>query len=71
MYKDYQLRIDKRENSLISKKAKEWKMVSGKLIRKLEVSLKLNPRGVEALTKLRTGTFMFTNQLVYAGKIYI
>ena len=67
--KDYQLRIEKREHSLISKNAKDWKLSSGKLLRKLEVSKKLNSNGAMLLTKLRTGTFMFTNNYVYSGKI--
>ena len=66
---NYSERIDKKDKTITTKLAKDYKIKSGKLIRKLEIQKTLKPLGVYQLMKLRTGTFNFTNNLVYKGFI--
>lgn len=66
---NYSSRIEKRDKTLATKLAKDYKIKSSKFIRKLEIQQSLKPLGVYQLMKLRTGTFNFTNNLVYKGFI--
>jgi hypothetical protein len=66
---EYYLRIQKRDHTLISREANKYKFGSGKKIRKLQLSNQNISNGLYHLTKLRTGTYQFTNKLVFSGFI--
>ena len=66
---NYVSRIEKRDKAIATKLAKEYKIKSGKHIRRLEIRNKLKPLGTNQLTKIRTGTFLFTDRLIQMGKI--
>lgn len=58
-----------RDSSIIGEWATKIGIKSGKAVRKAEIHKKANYIGVNNLTKVRTGTFMFTNSLVRFGTI--
>ena len=57
-------RAHEKDNSIIGQWAKSLNITSGKAIRKAEIKHTCNYLGVNMITKIRTGTAMFTNQLV-------
>ena len=61
--------IKEKDTSIAGKFAQEHLISSGKSIRKAEIMLNLDPVGVNALLRLRTGTFKFTNEYVVHGSI--
>lgn len=62
---NYSQRIEKRDKSIITQLNKEYKIKSGKFIRHTEINKLLKPLGVYQLMRIRTGTFPYTNNLVY------
>ena len=66
---NYSLRIDKKDKTVATKLGKEYRLKSGKRIRRLEINKTLKPLGVYQLLRIRTGTFSYTNNLVYKGII--
>lgn len=57
-------RLHERDRSVIGEFAKRLSLNSGKAIRKSEIKNLSNHKGVNMITKIRTGTFMFTKQLI-------
>ena len=66
---EYIPRIRRRDKTIASREATQYRLGSGKLIRRLELSGLCASGGLYHLTRLRTGTFQFTNKLVFSGKI--
>ena len=58
-----------RDKSVIGQFASTYNITSGKKIRHSELYLHLYYIGVNALTKIRTGTFKYTNDYVRTGKL--
>jgi exonuclease III len=58
-----------RDRSIIGSLARLYGLKSNKLIRKAEIERNLPHRGVNALMRLRTGTFTFSPNLAIVGKI--
>lgn len=57
-------RMHEKDKSIIGQWANRISITSGKAIRKAEIRNTCNYTGINLITKLRTGTFTFTNQLV-------
>lgn len=57
-------RLHEKDRSVIGAFAKKLALTSGKAIRKSEIRNASSYKGVNWITRLRTGTFLFTNQLV-------
>jgi hypothetical protein len=57
-------RVLERDRSVIGQWANRLQITSGQAIRKAEIMQACRYTGINAITKLRTGTFLFTNQLV-------
>lgn len=55
-----------KDNSIIGRLCKSLNINSGKLVRKLDIKHHV---GCVALMRIRTGTFMFTNQMVRLGSV--
>ena len=62
--KNRNTRLHERDKSNIGAWADKLNIKSGKLIRKYEINKAINYKGINMITKIRTGTFTFTNQLV-------
>ena len=67
--KEYIIRIMKRDHSLISRQAKEYKISFGKKLRRLQLKNPLLTNGINHLTKIRTGSFQFVNKLIFNKKL--
>lgn len=63
VYNKRNTRLHERDRSVIGEFARRLSLTSGKAIRKAEIKYVSNYKGINAMTKMRTGTFMFTNQL--------
>lgn len=57
-------RMHEKDKSIVGQWANRISISSGKAIRKAEFRNACNSTGINLITKLRTGTFTFTNQLV-------
>ena len=62
-------KLHERDKSVIGEWAKKVGITDGYAIRKAEISKRANYIGVNLLTKIRTGTMQFTNNLVKQGII--
>jgi hypothetical protein len=61
--------VRKRDHTQASRQAAQLRLGSGKQIRRLQLSNLCSPGGLYHLTRLRTGTYQFTNKLVFSGTI--
>lgn len=66
---NYISRVNLRDKSEISKLADNGNIGSGKKLRRLEIDGQIESGGFNHLLKLRTGTYKFTNNLVFSGII--
>lgn len=64
VYTKRNTRLHERDRSVIGEFAKRLSLNSGKTIRRSEIKNLSNHKGVSMITKIRTGTFMFTKQLI-------
>ena len=65
---EYIPRIRKRDKTLASRIAIKYKFGSGKLIRRIEIN-DYSSSGLYHLTRLRTGTYRFSNNMVFCGQL--
>ena len=66
---EYLPRIKSKDGTNASREATRLRLGSGKKIRRAEVNGLSPSGGLYYLTKIRTGTFQFTNKLVFSGQI--
>ena len=69
VYEEYKNRLNIRDKSEITKFTKNLNIYSSKKIRRLELNSCDRGIGYLTLTRLRTGTFPFTNRLVVSGRV--
>ena len=64
-----QTKLHSRDKFIVKEWARRIGITNGILIRKAEIANRANYVGVNYLTRLRTGTFHFTNNLVRLGHL--
>ncbi len=62
-------RSRKRDKSKISSISRALNIKSGKILRKAQLKFNVSPVGLDALIRIRMGSFQFTNELIRKGKI--
>jgi hypothetical protein len=66
---EYIPRVNRRDHTEATRQATQLKLGSGKQIRRLQLSNLSSTSGLYYLTRLRTGTYQFTNKLIFSGII--